>query len=870
MLRTIFSIALLFLLLVTACNEKKENQSKEIKSDDSIALLDGFKMETLYAPSEKNQGSWVSITQDNEGNLYTSDQHGNLYKVTLPNANNNLDSVQATKLSLKIGMAQGLLWHKKELFALVNASDNEDLKVKNGFYKIIDSNQDKTLDSVIPLRFFNGGAGEHGPHSIVLSPDKQAMFLVFGNHVDIPEDISSRVSKNWDEDNLLPVIKDPSGHANDVKAPGGWVVKTDFNGEKWELQAVGLRNTYDIGFNDDGELFGFDSDMEYDLGMPWYRPIRLCHLTAASDFGWRTGTGKFAPSYPDNLPAIANLGQGSPTGLLFGSGLNWPEKYKKSVFLFDWSYGTMYYASLTPDGSSYKATVNEFLSGVPLPLTDGIVGKDGAMYFLTGGRRLGSGLHKITYTGEIKKEAAIDKNTPETVALRKLRHRLESYQTTVATEHIPFLIENLNHADRFIRFAARTALEQQDYSLWKNAYSSLKTTQQIIEYAIAVAHQGTDKDRAQLLTNLVAIKKVAPNNKIAFLRSLQLLIARSEGELSTSLQQKLKSYLLPSYLKGTDLENKEVLKLLSYLQVDAVIEKTLLSMEKDTLVSQETKDLYLSGDISQRSDQYGKDVSNMLANMPNQQHISYAKSLSILDNGWTRETRTRYFKWFNGALKKSGGKMYTKFIKAILAEALKLVPEDDQAYFESIANENTGESVNYMDGVSQPKGPGKNWSANELVSAYENRKGVPNFKNGQDMFRASLCINCHNVNGLGGNSGPELSKVGTRFSIKDMADAIITPSATISDRYRYYTYEIEDGSTISGRVIKEEDGKLELTTNAFATNITTTINKKDIVKKYSSNISPMPSSLINRLNEKELIDLMTYLVVGGKEDPNVY
>ena len=127
------------------------------------------------------------------------------------------------------------------------------------------------------------------------------------------------------------------------------------------MHSVGTRNTYDIAFNDDGELFGFDSDMEYDIGMPWYRPIRLCHFTSGAEFGWRTGTGKFLAEYPDNLPGIANLGQGSPTGLLSSKGLKFPEKYKNGLFLFDWSYGTMYFANLKPKGSSYEAEVTEFL-----------------------------------------------------------------------------------------------------------------------------------------------------------------------------------------------------------------------------------------------------------------------------------------------------------------------------------------------------------------------------------------------------------------------------------------------------------------------------------------------------------------------------
>ena len=38
------------------------------------------------------------------------------------------------------------------------------------------------------------------------------------------------------------------------------------------MVSIGYRNAYDIAFNADGELFTYDSDMEWDMGTPWYRP----------------------------------------------------------------------------------------------------------------------------------------------------------------------------------------------------------------------------------------------------------------------------------------------------------------------------------------------------------------------------------------------------------------------------------------------------------------------------------------------------------------------------------------------------------------------------------------------------------------------
>src|SRR5690606_29223902 len=106
-------------------------------------------------------------------------------------------------------------------------------------------------------------------------------------------------------------------------------------------------------------------------GMPWYRPTRICHATSGAEFGWRTGDSKWSPDWPDNLPAVVNLGQGSPTNLMFGTDARFPDRFKEALYAFDWSFGIIYAIHLSPDGATYEGDPEEFVSGLPLPLTDG-------------------------------------------------------------------------------------------------------------------------------------------------------------------------------------------------------------------------------------------------------------------------------------------------------------------------------------------------------------------------------------------------------------------------------------------------------------------------------------------------------------------
>src|SRR3546814_739762 len=271
---------------------------------------------------------------------------------------------------------------------------------------------------------------------------------------------------DWSSDVCSADLKDPRGHANSRGVPGGWVAHIDTLGKNWQLVSAGYRNPFDIAFNANGDMFTYDSDMEWDFGLPWYRPTRICHVTSGSEFGWRTGNGKLDPALPDNLPPVVNIGPGSPTSVLHARNAKFPEKYRKALYAFDWSFGIIYNIFLEPDGASYKARKEEFLSGIPLPLTDGVIGPDGALYFLTGGRGLQSDLYRVYYTGKEDVDGSLDIEEP--TEENKLRRKLETYHHEVGQEAVDFAWQHLGHPDRFIQYAARIAVEHQPVSLWQS------------------------------------------------------------------------------------------------------------------------------------------------------------------------------------------------------------------------------------------------------------------------------------------------------------------------------------------------------------------------------------------------------------------
>ncbi|MEQ1851874.1 MAG: heme-binding protein, partial [Chthoniobacteraceae bacterium] len=348
----------------------------------------GFKVELLYTVPKAEQGSWVSMTVDKKGRLLCGDQYGALYRLTPPAIGSN-DAAKVEKLDVNIGGAHGLLYAHDSLYVMLNEKGAPEAKgLASGLYRLKDKDGDDHFDSPVLLSECSGG-GEHGPHSMQLAPDGSIYFNC-GNHTKLPANLAtSRAAMNsWDEDHILPRMWDGRGHARGILAPGGYICKTDPEGKKVELFCLGFRNEFDFAFDANGEIFAYDADMEWDIGSPWYRPTRITHCVSGGDSGWRSGSGKWPVYYPDSLPAAVDIGPGSPTGTIFGTGAKFPAKYQRALYGNDWTYGTMYAVHFTPDGAGFKAVKEEFVSAKPLPLTDVVIHPtDGAMYFAIGGRR---------------------------------------------------------------------------------------------------------------------------------------------------------------------------------------------------------------------------------------------------------------------------------------------------------------------------------------------------------------------------------------------------------------------------------------------------------------------------------------------------
>lgn len=871
-----------------AKNEAEANAAASL--DPKVAKLklpEGFHAEHLFGPSAHDEGSWVAMTFDNKGRLIASDQYGALYRMVLPAIGDTATKIKVEELTIPtakknakdstskkidIGYAHGLLWAFNSLYVMINHSSDEDFSKGSGLYRLQDTDGDDQFDKITLLKALDG-EGEHGPHSIVLSPDKQSLYVIAGNFTKIPKMDKYRNKPEGKLDNILPLIKDPNGHDNTVNWEGGWIANVDSTGSRWELIASGFRNPFDLAFNDAGDMFTYDSDMEWDIGTPWYRPTRICHVTSGAEYGWRPGTDKWSPVWPDNSPALLNIGQGSPTNVVYGGNSHFPEKYRRSVFAFDWSFGIIYAMHLEPQGSTYKATGEEFVSGSPLPLTDGVIGPDGALYFLTGGRRLESDLYRVYY-GDNKQNT--DPLAPAPINdANQLRRQLEAFHGEAKAGAVDQAWANLNNEDRYIRYAARVALESQPLKEWQDKIFTEKDPVTITQAAIALARKGSPALKDKLIPVLTAINFTALKEpqQVDLVRSIELVLARL-GKPAKAGADALVQYLDAVYpSSGGNELNRELSKVLVFLGAPKAVEKTVALMstaKDDNSAGQET--FTNSSDLIMRNPQYGMDIASTLSKMPPLQQTFYAVVLSQAKSGWTPALQETYFKWYYNAFSFRGGHSFIGFIDGARKMALANLPKAQFAYF----NKLSGDSIVELSGTDlaknsyRPKGPGRDWTLEEAVKIADSGISHRNYEIGKGLFNASLCSSCHNMRGEGGIAGPDLTQLGTRFSYKDMLEAIIDPSKTISDQYGATVFSLKKGGSIVGRLISKDNEKYVISQNPFAPQQTREVKIADVASTRVSEISPMLPGMINRLNPEELKDLLAFLKAGGNPQDTIF
>src|SRR5262245_37151785 len=423
------------------------------ESVPGLKVPEGFEV-TEFAGSDLANDIYT-MTLDSKGRVFVA---GRGYLRTLIDRDGDGKADKVVEFAnVPKDRAMGLLWEGDTLYCTGDG----------GLLRFTDRDGDGKADGPPENLLMLKTGGEHAAHAIRRGPDGW-LYVLCGNNTGI--------DKTYARSPMSP-IRDPVA---------GAVLRMSPDFKSLEIFADGFRNAYDMDFNADGELFTYDSDNERCVGLPWYEPTRFYHVVAGANPGWRSPQkGEFwrlPPYFVDVSPPVVTLERGSPTGCVCYRHGQFPAKYRGGFFALDWTFGRIWFVSLSREGSTYKATREVFLQATGdngfAPTGAAVHPETGDLYVSIGGRGTRGAVYRIRYAAGLKgakDEAAKWKIDPRSLDLQeKGKEELPKVAAQVDLQERRRALEliwrhrerfdgevlrqavraNAGHSDRFLRQAA--------------------------------------------------------------------------------------------------------------------------------------------------------------------------------------------------------------------------------------------------------------------------------------------------------------------------------------------------------------------------------------------------------------------------------
>lgn len=165
----------------------------------------------------------------------------------------------------------------------------------------------------------------------------------------------------------------------------------------------------------------------------------------------------------------------------------------------------------------------------------------------------------------------------------------------------------------------------------------------------------------------------------------------------------------------------------------------------------------------------------------------------------------------------------------------------------------------------------KHWTVADFDAViFVGLEGYRDFENGRRRFSEASCVKCHRFAGEGPKAAvsPELGKVGETHPPRELLEAILDPDKTITPGYVASRIEMKDGGTREGLVVERTGSALRLVSDPGKPEESLTVKREAIRSERELVSSAMPSGLLDSFREEDILDLLAYLLSGGKEsDP---
>ncbi len=660
--------------------------------------------------------------------------------------------------------------------------------------------RDENLDGVAdgaPRKIFPFSAGEHGGHAIRKGP--HGWWWVIGGN-----------------DAGIDLRHDPK-----KKALAGALVRISPDLKTCEVMADGFRNPYDFDFNERGDVFTFDSDCERDYFLPWYSGTRVYRVELGRSHGWRLNGYQRSfrvPDYmPGTVPALADLGRGSPTGVLVYRGEALPRRMRGGLFVCDWTFGRVHFLPLVTHEEGYVSAPEVFIEPLGshgFAPTDIEEGRDGALYICIGGRKTRGAVYRVSVTENDESPAVVigrpREENASLAALAAVQEKLGGWKLSGASAEAfvpyePVLPKALNDDERV---AALTLGQESLLSLNDDVQA---------EAARVLAMLGDDSEISATRVLGAISEKSGATSDFHFLACYARLAAAPD--VVSALVKAILS--LDAKLSGGDQRPKQNWA----VRLNEVLARLLVKHPALGPALLESPGFATPGRLSMVEVLGQRDRAAQLFLAAAKSNAAWPWSAELVKLvGPLPESRPLLLGlWKNAALR---GALRPFLEKGATPDELAMLNAKDVAV-----------AVDVQPFVDSLK-----------VVAWEKGDAA----RGAKLFAERACATCHS-----GTSpiGAELTGPVARLSAVDLMTEVQFPSRNIAEAFRATVFTMKDGSLVAGFVaFLSADGVIVQTVGG-----TQRLSESDIVKREESKVSLMPPGLLTGLLPADFPDLLAYM-----------
>jgi hypothetical protein len=219
-----------------------------------------------------------------------------------------------------------------------------------------------------------------------------------------------------------------------------------------------------------------------------------------------------------------------------------------------------------------------------------------------------------------------------------------------------------------------------------------------------------------------------------------------------------------------------------------------------------------------------------------------------------------FFGWLNRTAASRGGVTFPEYLRQIRSDAVNRLSPAAREVLGDLMVEPLPVDP-YAELKSRPFV--KEWTVEDLLPLLERPNTRPNRENGRLIFAEAMCSRCHRVNRSGGITGPDLTGVTRRFDQRTLLESIVEPSKVVSDQYGTVEITTKDGESTVGRIADLNDDFIQVMTDLIDPAAFRRIPHPEIEDIRPSQLSLMPTGLLDHFSETEIRDLIAYLESAG-------